>query len=110
MVCYFLVEVAAVWFVGAKRFAVLHGGTGKATGLTLPTAGAVVILVVLWFSVKDAVGWLAAPMLGLYWCVLGLAIAVAASGVAKRVGEALAAELELPSGDRRGDGPVAQLR
>jgi len=39
-----------------------------------------------------------------------LAIAVAASGVAKRVGEALAAELELPSGDRRGDGPVAQLR
>jgi hypothetical protein len=32
--------------------------------------------------------------LGLYWCVIGLVIAVAASGIAKRVGESLAAELD----------------
>jgi hypothetical protein len=34
-------------------------------------------------------------LLGLYWCVIGLIIAVAASGIAKRVGESLSAELNL---------------
>ena len=97
MVCYLLVEIAAVWFVGAKRFIPLHGGAGRLSGLTLPTAGAVVILAVLWFSIKDATGWSDAPMLGLYWCAIGLAIAVAASRIASRVGAALTAELELVS-------------
>lgn len=95
MVCYLLVEIAAVWFVGAKRFSALHGGAGRISGLALPTAGAVVILVVLWFSVKDAAGWSSAPMLGVYWCAIGLVIAAAASRIAKQVGEALIAELEL---------------
>ena len=96
MACYLLVEIAAVWFVGAPRFVPVHGGTGRLTGLLLPTAGAVVIVVVLWFSVKDSTGWSAPPMLGLYWCAIGLAIALAASPIARRVGAALAAELELP--------------
>jgi hypothetical protein len=48
---------------------------------------------VLWFNVKDAATWNAAPLLGLYWCVIGLIIAIAASGIAKRVGESLTAEL-----------------
>lgn len=95
MVCYLLVEVAAVWFVGAKRFTVLHGGAGRVSGMALPTAGAAVILAVLWFSVKDATGWSAAPLLGLYWCAVGLAIAIAASRIAARVGLALIAELQL---------------
>lgn len=95
MVCYLLVEIAAMWFVGAPRFTVVHGGAARTAGLLLPAAGAVVIVAVLWFSVKDAVGLLAPPLLGLYWCAIGLAIAVAVSGVAHRVGAALAAEVGL---------------
>jgi hypothetical protein len=67
------------------------------TGLLLPAAGAAVILTVLWFSVKDATGWSAPPLLGLYWCAMGLAVAIAASSIAKRVGAALAIELDLPA-------------
>lgn len=95
MVCYLLVEVAAAWFVGAPKFIGVHGGHGKVPGLALPLLGAVVILVVLWFNVKDAETWLAAPLLGLYWCAVGLVIALAASGIAKRVGESLTRELDL---------------
>ncbi|WP_199254549.1 APC family permease [Mycolicibacterium mengxianglii] len=93
MVCYLLVELAAAWFVGAPKFVSVHGGTGKVLGLALPLLGAVVIAVVLWFNVKDAETWSAAPLLGLYWCVIGLVIAVAASRIAKRVGESLTLEL-----------------
>lgn len=96
MVCYLLVEIAAAWFVGAPRFVAVHGGNARFTGLTLPAAGAVVIVVVLWFSVKDAIGWSAPPLLGLYWCAVGLTLALAASSMAKRLGAALSAELELP--------------
>ena len=94
MVCYLLVEIAAAWFVGAPKFVEVHGGKGKVLGLALPLLGAVVILVVLWFNVKDAETWAAAPLLGLYWCAVGLVIAIAASGIAKRVGESLTHELE----------------
>ena len=95
MVCYLLVELAAAWFVGAPKFLDVHGGKGKVAGLVLPLLGAVVIVVVLWFNVKDAETASAAPLLGLYWCVIGLVIALAASGIAKRVGESLSAELNL---------------
>ncbi len=95
MVCYLLVELAATWFVGAPKFLPVHGGKGKVPGIVLPLLGALVIVVVLWFNVKDAETWSAAPMLGLYWCVVGAIIAVAASGIAKRVGESLSAELNL---------------
>lgn len=95
MLCYLLVELAAAWFVGAPKFEAVHGGKGKVLGLTLPLLGAVVIAVVLWFNVKDAETWSAAPLLGLYWCIVGLVIAVAASRIAKRVGESLTQELDL---------------
>jgi hypothetical protein len=75
----------------------VHGGKGKALGLVLPLLGALVIVVVLWFNVKDAATWSAAPLLGLYWCIVGLVIALAASGIAKRVGTSLSAELNLKS-------------
>lgn len=110
MVCYLLVEVAAVWFVGAARFLPVHGGAGRLAGIALPSVGAVVIVVVLWFSVKDSTAWSAPPILGLFWCATGLLIALAASPIATRVGAALAAELELPPADRRDDGLAAQLR
>jgi hypothetical protein len=95
MVCYLLVEIAAAWFTSAPKFARVHGGKGRVLGLALPLLGAVVILVVLWFNVKDATEWSAAPLLGLYWCVIGLVIAIAASRIAKRVGESLVRELDL---------------
>lgn len=97
MVCYLLVEVAAIWFVAAPRFAPMHGGVARATGVGLPAVGVLVIVAVLWFSVKDASGWTAAPLLGFYWCAIGLAVALAASRLAREVGVALAAELELPA-------------
>lgn len=108
MVCYLMVEVAAAWFVGAPRFASVHGGTGKLAGVTLPALGAIVILVVVWSSLQDATTWLDAPALGLYWCAIGLSIALGASRIAKRVGQALAAELELDPGSAETQTAVAR--
>ena len=88
MVCYLLVEIAAAKY-GAQP------GPGRVLGLALPGAGVAVILGVLWFSVKDSDGWWDPSLLGLYWCAGGLGLAVAASRMAKRVGEALTAELQL---------------
>ena len=79
MVCYLLVELAAAWFTGAPKFTHVHGGKGRVLGLVLPILGALVIATVLWFNVKDAEEWSAAPLLGLYWCAIGLVIAIAAS-------------------------------
>ncbi|BBZ79440.1 amino acid permease [Mycolicibacterium anyangense] len=95
MVCYLLVEIAAAYFVGAPKFQWVHAGKGKVAGLVLPLLGAIVIVTVLWFNVKDADTWSAAPLLGLYWCAIGLVIAIALSGIAKRVGESLAEELDM---------------
>lgn len=99
MVCYVMVAAAAAWFAAAPRFRPIHGGTAKLTGVALPAAGVAVLTVVLWFSVKDADGPAAAPLLGAYWCALGVALAVAASGKARQVGTALAAEVEQTARD-----------
>ena len=93
MVCYLMVEVAAIWFTVAPEFAFMHPGESRTAGVLLPAAGVVFIAVVLWFSVKDAGGWRDPPILGLYWCVIGWVIALAASGSARRVGQSLAAEI-----------------
>jgi hypothetical protein len=88
-----LAGVTGAKYVPLRRLgAGVHGGTGKVLGLVLPLLGAVVIAVVLWFNVKDASEWSAAPLLGLYWCAIGLVIAIAASRIAKRVGESLTRE------------------
>lgn len=97
MAAYFMVEIAAMWFTGNRRFDAIHGGRGRVLGVALPALGALVIAVVLWFNVKDAATPLDAPLLGLYWCVLGLLLAIAASRIAVKVGAALTAELDLPS-------------
>lgn len=94
MVCYLLVEVAAAWFTVAPRFGSVHRGESRGAGVLLPAAGVVFIAVVLWFSVKDTTGWRDPPMLGIYWCAAGLATALGASGIARRVGESLAAEVD----------------
>jgi amino acid transporter len=99
MVAYFMVEIASLWFTGNRKFDVVHGGKGRVLGIVLPALGAALIAVVLWFNVKDAATPDAAPLLGLYWCALGLVLAFAASKIATRVGRALTAELELPEFD-----------
>lgn len=99
MVAYFMVEIASLWFTANRRFDIIHGGTGRVLGIVLPALGAVLIAVVLFFNVKDADTPAAAPLLGLYWCALGLVLALAASRIATQVGRALTRELELPSLD-----------
>ncbi|GAA4477562.1 APC family permease [Microbacterium panaciterrae] len=96
MVAYLMVEVAAVYFVNHGRFQGVHGGRGRVLGTVLPSLGAVVIVIVIWFNVKDSADAAASGLVGLYWCALGLVLAIAASKIAKRVGESLAKELELP--------------
>ncbi|MFT4010035.1 MAG: APC family permease [Nocardioidaceae bacterium] len=104
MVCYLMVELAAAWFIGHSKFQPIHGGRARVAGIVLPLLGAVVIAVVLWYNVKDAAEWSAAPLLGLYWVALGLIIALAASGITRRVGAALVAELNLsPTADGDSD-------
>lgn len=95
MVAYFMVEVAAVRFVWLRKFHGLHGGRGRTSGTVFPTIGALVIAVILWFSVKDAGSPAGAPLLGLYWCALGLILALAASRIAAGVGASLTRELQL---------------
>lgn len=97
MIAYLMVEVAAVVFLTRKKFMAVHGGSGRVLGVVLPTVGAIVIVVVLWFNVKDSADPASAGLLGLYWCALGLALSIAASKIASRVGAALTHELELPS-------------
>lgn len=96
MVAYLMVEVAAVYFVNHGRFRGVHGGRGRVLGTVLPTLGAIVIAIVIWFNVKDSADPSAAGIVALLWCALGLVLALAASGIAKRVGASLARELELP--------------
>ena len=70
-------------------------------------ADAVTIVAVLWCSVKDSMVWSAPPILGLLWCAIVSMIAVAASAIATRIGEALAAEVGLPDCE---DPVAAQFR
>ncbi|MFK0007853.1 APC family permease [Paenarthrobacter sp. NPDC090520] len=95
MVAYFMVEVSAIWFTGNRRFDVIHGGRSRFLGIALPAVGAVIIALVIWFNVKDAATPDAAPLLGLYWCGIGLIVAFAASRAAVKVGIALTKELNL---------------
>ena len=96
MVTYLMVEIAAVYFVNHGRFRSIHGGSGRVLGTLLPVLGAVVIVVVIWFNVKDSTDPFADGLVGVYWCAIGLVLAIAASRIAKRVGASLARELEIP--------------
>jgi amino acid transporter len=97
MVAYFMVEVAAVYFVNNRRFHPVHGGKGRVLGTLLPFLGAIVIAVVIWFNVKDSSSPFVAGLVGIYWCVLGLILSLAASKLARRVGASLAKEMDLPA-------------
>ncbi len=87
LVVYLLVEVAvfAAWRRGQISV--------KPAELIIPTLGAILILTVLWYGVKDQVGF-APAYLALAWVVVGIIIALAAPGLTKRIGESLVRELE----------------
>lgn len=96
MVAYFMVEVAAVYFVNSSRFNSIHGSKGRFLGTVIPILGAVLIAIILWFNVKDSTDPFTPGLAGLYWVAAGLILAIAASRIAKRVGESLARELLIP--------------
>ncbi len=94
MITYFMVEVAAAYFVSARRFEHIHQRQGVVLGTVLPVIGAIVIVVVLWFNVKDSESWDNPPLLGLYWVAIGLVVTFLA-GVSARVGSSLSQELSM---------------
>lgn len=95
MLAYLLTEVAAIVFTVSPRFReVREGEDGRLAGVLLPAVGCVVIVVVLWYNVKDQQHpWTSAAYLGLAWAGVGLVGAVLASGVVARMRVSLAAEL-----------------
>ena len=58
MVCYLLVEIAAMWFVGRRGSRRCTVGWGRRR-VAAAALGAVFIVAVLWFSVRDSTTWLA---------------------------------------------------
>jgi hypothetical protein len=61
--------------------------------LVLPALGGLFILVVIFYSVKDASG-LSPAFVAIAWVVLGLLVAVFAGGLAQRIGASLTQELD----------------
>ena len=84
---YLLVEVAvfAAWRRGQIDV--------RPPELVLPALGGLFILVVIFYSVKDASGFSPA-FVAIGWVVLGLLVAVLAGGLARRIGASLTQELE----------------
>jgi amino acid transporter len=88
MVAYLMVEVAAIRFVTSRREPSL------VLGLALPLAGLVVIVVALYYNIKGQTSILnAPPYLALVWVLIGLAVAVTAGRLTRRIGRSLTAEL-----------------
>ncbi len=102
MVCYLLVEIAAMWFVGAPRFTVgarRDGESGRIWCCRPPAR--LVIVAVLWFSVKDSADLVRTADARLVLVRNGSGHRDRRVRIAKRVGAALAAEVGLSAGRRR---------
>jgi amino acid transporter len=84
---YLLVEVAV--FAAWRRGQI----TVRPAELVLPALGGLFILVVIFYSVKDASG-LSPAFVAIGWVVLGLLVAVFAGGLAQRIGASLTRELQ----------------
>jgi amino acid transporter len=104
MIAYVMVEIAAIWFVNARRFAGIPGNQGKLAGTILPAlaATATAIVVVLGFNVYNtdsggSVQRLSPVYIGLVWVAVGVVIALAARELTKRIGQDLAKAIKLPA-------------
>ncbi len=95
MLAYLMAEVAAVVFTVAERFRETRAGEGgRILGVVLPTLGFVVIVVVLWYNVKDQKHpWTSPAYFGLAWAAIGLIGALLASAAVARMRMSLAEEL-----------------
>ncbi len=92
---YLLVEAAVV--VAARR-GLVEVPTAE---LVVPGLGALFIIVVIVYNVKDASGFSPA-FVALAWVVVGAVVAFTASGLAERIGRSLSRELADDANDRPG--------
>jgi amino acid transporter len=108
MVAYFMVEIATVRFVNAKRFASVTGLQGRVTGTVIPSLGAIAIVVVLAFNIAGTVSdgsvhWSSPVYIGLALCLIALVIALLARRLTAAIGADLARTIDLgDSLDSRG--------
>jgi amino acid transporter len=99
LVVYLLVELAV--FAAWRRGQI----TVRAIELIVPALGALLILTVLWYGLKDQTGF-APAYLAVIWVVVGIVIALAAPRLARRIGTSLTRELE-PGNESELDAEVA---
>lgn len=102
MVAYLMVEVAAMYFLAARRFAAVTGRRGLVLGVGIPALGLVSILVVLYFNISGQSTVFSPPYFALAWLAVGLVVALAAKGLTARIGAHLADEIrfaeDVPAG------------
>lgn len=84
---YLLMEIAVIvaWRKGKVKAA--------AWEMVIPAAGALFILIVVFYNVKDATG-ISPAAVAIGWVVLGAIITLAARGLSARIGRSLAEELD----------------
>jgi amino acid transporter len=88
MIAYLMVEFAAIKHLVSTR-------VGE---VIIPVIGSVIILAVFYYNVKGQTTIKAPPYIAFIWAAVGLAIAWLAPGLAQRVGQKLAQELDEPAG------------
>jgi amino acid transporter len=88
MIAYLMVEVGAVIHLSRTRIA----------EVIIPVAGIVIISLVFYYNVKGQTNITAPPYIAFMWAFIGLLIAWFAPGLAQRVGNKLAQELDDPAG------------
>jgi amino acid transporter len=88
MIAYLMVEVAAI----------LHLRKRRPAEVVIPVVGLLIIVAVFYFNVKGQTSVTAPPYVAFLWALVGLAIACLVPGLAARVGEKLALELDEPAG------------
>jgi amino acid transporter len=108
MLAYLLTEVAAIVYTVAPRFrAVRDGDAGRLLGVLLPLVGLVVLVIVLWYNVKDQPHpWTSPAYVGLAWAFLGLLGAIFANRAVQRMRTSLADELGMAPAEAPSERPA----
>jgi amino acid transporter len=113
MLAYLMTEVAAIVYTVSERFRVTRAGDGgQILGVLLPLIGAGVLLLVLWYNVKDQKHpWTSAAYVGLAWAATGLLGAIFANRAVAQMRRSLADELglsvsEVPAAERPPERPA----
>jgi amino acid transporter len=109
MLAYLMAEIAAVVFTVAARFRTTRAGEGgRILGVVLPIVGAAVIVIVLWYNVKDQKHpWTSPAYVGLGWAAIGLIGALVANTAVSRMRTSLAEELGITVSSAPEPEPVA---